>query len=415
MNEFHRIAGDLHAEQAPLKDIAEAYGTPAFVYSRAAIAHAYETFDQAFAGHPHLTCYAVKANSNIGVLSVLAKLGAGFDIVSGGELARVLAAGGDPAKVVFSGVGKQAAEIEEALRAGIACFNVESSSELDLISDIAGRLGAVAPVSIRVNPDVDPQTHPYIATGLRENKFGVPADEALALCQVAADRKECSVRGVACHIGSQITEISPFLEAIRRLLELVELLERRGISLDHINLGGGIGVRYRDEEPIDLRALAQAVLQPLRGRAETLKLEPGRRIVANAGILLTRVNTLKRNQGKHFAVVDAAMNDLIRPALYQAYQEVLKVGDAAGGETANWDIVGPVCETGDFLARDRKLALTEGDLLAVMSSGAYGFVMSSNYNSRGRAPELLVDGANVHVVRRRETVQDLLALEKLPG
>ena len=414
MTGFYRRDGDLFAEDVPLRDIARAHGTPAFVYSKAAIACAYEAFDGAFADHPHRICYAVKANSNIGVLSVLAKLGAGFDIVSGGELARVVAAGGSPAKVVFSGVGKQTPEIEEALRAGIACFNIESASEMGLIIHIAGKLGLTAPIAIRVNPDVDPQTHPYIATGLRENKFGVSTDEALALYRLASRTKEVAIRGIACHIGSQITELSPFLEALDQLVKLTGYLEQSGIGLDHIDLGGGIGVRYREETPIDMRTFAAAVLRSMRGRSETLLFEPGRRLVANAGILLTRVNTLKRTGGKHFAVLDAAMNDLIRPALYRAYQEVLKVGDVNLGELTNWDLVGPVCESGDFLAKDRELALTEGDLLAIMSSGAYGFVMSSNYNSRPRAPELLVDGATTHLVRRRETMRDLLALEQLP-
>ena len=357
----------------------------------------------------------MKANSNLGVLSVLADLGAGFDIVSGGELARVLAAGGEAARVVFSGVGKQPAEITLALQAGIACFNVESASELDLISSIARQEAIKAPISIRVNPDVDARTHPYIATGLKENKFGVSIDEACRLYQLAAERDELALCGVDCHIGSQITEIAPYLEALDRLLALVEKLETLNIHLAHIDLGGGMGVRYQDESPLDLRAFAAAITERLQGRKEILMLEPGRSILANAGVLLTRVILLKQNQGKHFAVTDAAMNDLMRPALYQAWQEVVKVNDESEGESRNWDLVGPVCETADFLARDRKLALAEGDLLAIMSSGAYGFVMSSNYNSRLRAPEILVDGANAHLVRRRETLDDILALESLPS
>jgi len=409
---LHRVDGDLYMEQVPLRRIAEEYGTPAYIYSEAAITNAYQAFDQAFAGQAHTVCYAVKANSNIAVLALLAKLGAGFDIVSGGELQRVMAAGGATDRVVFSGVGKQDWEIRLALEAGIGCFNVESASELDRIARIAAADQRVAPVSIRVNPDVDPKTHPYIATGLKENKFGVSTEEALDLYERAAAHPALAIRGIDCHIGSQITELSPFLDALMKLLAVCDELSDRGIEVEHLDLGGGIGVCYQDETPIDLHDFAAAIAQTMSGRPQTLLFEPGRSIVASAGALLTRVNTLKSNEGKNFAVVDAAMNDLIRPALYQAWQEVVPVTQRPSDE-ANWDIVGPVCETGDFLAKDRNLSLQEDDLLAVLSSGAYGFVMASNYNTRGRAPEILIREAEHFCIRRRETIDDLLALESL--
>ncbi len=409
---LHRVDGDLYMEQVPLRRIAEEYGTPAYIYSEAAITNAYQAFDQAFAGQAHTVCYAVKANSNIAVLALLAKLGAGFDIVSGGELQRVMAAGGATDRVVFSGVGKQDWEIRLALEAGIGCFNVESASELDRIARIAAAEQRVAPVSIRVNPDVDPKTHPYIATGLKENKFGVSTEEALELYGRAAAHPALAIRGIDCHIGSQITELSPFLDALMKLLAICDELSDRGIEVEHLDLGGGIGVCYQDETPIDLHDFAAAIAQTMSGRPQSLLFDPGRSIVASAGVLLTRVNTLKSNEGKNFAVVDAAMNDLIRPALYQAWQEVVPVTQRPSDE-ANWDIVGPVCETGDFLAKDRNLCLQEDDLLAVMSSGAYGFVMASNYNTRGRAPEILIREAEHFCIRRRETIDDLLALESL--
>ena len=409
---LHRVDGDLYMEQVPLRRIAEEYGTPAYIYSEAAITNAYQAFDQAFAGQAHTVCYAVKANSNIAVLALLAKLGAGFDIVSGGELQRVMAAGGATDRVVFSGVGKQDWEIRLALEAGIGCFNVESASELDRIARIAAADQRVAPVSIRVNPDVDPKTHPYIATGLKENKFGVSTEEALDLYERAAAHPALAIRGIDCHIGSQITELSPFLDALMKLLAVCDELSDRGIEVEHLDLGGGIGVCYQDETPIDLHDFAAAIAQTMSGRPQTLLFEPGRSIVASAGALLTRVNTLKSNEGKNFAVVDAAMNDLIRPALYQAWQEVVPVTQRPS-DGANWDIVGPVCETGDFLAKDRNLSLQEDDLLAVLSSGAYGFVMASNYNTRGRAPEILIREAEHFCIRRRETIDDLLALESL--
>ena len=409
---LHRVDGDLYMEQVPLRRIAEEYGTPAYIYSEAAITNAYQAFDQAFAGQAHTVCYAVKANSNIAVLALLAKLGAGFDIVSGGELQRVMAAGGATDRVVFSGVGKQDWEIRLALEAGIGCFNVESASELDRIARIAAAEQRVAPVSIRVNPDVDPKTHPYIATGLKENKFGVSTEDALELYGRAAAHPALAIRGIDCHIGSQITELSPFLDALMKLLVVCDELSDRGIEVEHLDLGGGIGVCYQDETPIDLHDFAAAIAQTMSGRPQSLLFEPGRSIVASAGVLLTRVNTLKSNEGKNFAVVDAAMNDLIRPALYQAWQEVVPVTQRPSDE-ANWDIVGPVCETGDFLAKDRNLSLQEDDLLAVLSSGAYGFVMASNYNTRGRAPEILIREAEHFCIRRRETIDDLLALESL--
>ena len=409
---LHRVDGDLYMEQVPLRRIAEEYGTPAYIYSEAAITNAYQAFDQAFAGQAHAVCYAVKANSNIAVLALLAKLGAGFDIVSGGELQRVMAAGGATDRVVFSGVGKQDWEIRLALEAGIGCFNVESASELDRIARIAAADQRVAPVSIRVNPDVDPKTQPYIATGLKENKFGVSTEEALDLYERAAAHPALAIRGIDCHIGSQITELSPFLDALMKLLVVCDELSDRGIEVEHLDLGGGIGVCYQDETPIDLHDFAAAIAQTMSGRPQSLLFEPGRSIVASAGVLLTRVNTLKSNEGKNFAVVDAAMNDLIRPALYQAWQEVVPVTQRPSDE-ANWDIVGPVCETGDFLAKDRNLSLQEDDLLAVLSSGAYGFVMASNYNTRGRAPEILIREAEHFCIRRRETIDDLLALESL--
>lgn len=411
---LHRVNGDLMMEQVSLTEIARHYGTPTYVYSEAEITRAYQAFDEAFAGHPHAVCYAVKANSNIAILQLLAGLGAGFDIVSGGELQRVLRAGGDPSCVVFSGVGKQADEIALALEVGVGCFNIESATELHRIIDIATAMNRTAPVSIRVNPDVDAGTHPYIATGLRENKFGVSAEQALTLYETANDCAAIEIKGIDCHIGSQITELSPFLDALERVLELADELARRGITIEHLDLGGGLGVRYRDEQPLAPAEFASAVLQVMGNRPQQLLFEPGRMIVANAGILLTRVNTLKQNEAKHFAVVDAAMNDLIRPALYQAWQEVVTVNQGATGrETASWDIVGPVCETGDFLARDRELALAEDDLLAILSAGAYGFVMSSNYNTRPRAAEVLVSGSEHYCIRRRESIDDLLALESL--
>lgn len=412
MHPFEYRDGELFAEGAALSAIAERFGTPTYVYSRAHIEAQYRAYADALAGMPHLVCFAVKANSNLGVLNVLARLGAGFDIVSRGELERVLAAGGDPAKVVFSGVGKSRDDMRRALEVGVHCFNVESDVELERLQQVAAELGVKAPVSLRVNPDVDAQTHPYISTGLKENKFGVSIDVAERVYARAAALPNLDVVGVDCHIGSQLTQLEPFLDALERLLALVDRLAARGIHIKHLDLGGGLGVRYRDEEPPLAGDYIAAVRERLAGRELALVFEPGRSIVANAGVLLTRVEYLKHTEHKDFAVIDAAMNDLIRPALYQAWMDIVPVRPHAG-EARRYDLVGPICETGDFLGKDRELALAEGDLLAVRSAGAYGFVMSSNYNTRGRAAEVLVDGAAVHLVRRRETLDELYAGESL--
>ncbi|XOV86255.1 MAG: diaminopimelate decarboxylase [Pseudomonadota bacterium] len=410
MNTTDRRGGRLYVEGVSLEQIAADFGTPTFVYSRAAITEAFLRFSSAFSTHEHQVCYAVKANSNLGVLGLLAQLGSGFDIVSGGELERVLRAGGDPKKTVFSGVGKQDWEIAAALDAGIACFNVESASELVRINTISSERGQIAPVSIRVNPDVDAKTHPYISTGLKENKFGVSITEAGRLYRYMRELANVRATGIDCHIGSQIVSLGPFEDAVRRIVALVDELASEGIEFDHIDLGGGIGVRYKDEVALDIEDYAKATLTALGNRRPALWFEPGRYMVANAGWLLTRVITLKENEGKHFAVVDAGMNDLIRPSLYGAYQGIEPVV-ARGGTATSYDVVGPICETGDFLGKSRLLDVREGDLLSVMSAGAYGFVMSSNYNTRGRAAEVMVDGDAAVCVRRRETIDDILALE----
>jgi len=412
VNHFAYRGGELHAEDVALRRVAEAFGTPCYVYSRAALTKAFHDVDQAFAAHPHLICYAVKANANLAVLNVFARLGAGFDIVSGGELSRVLAAGGDAHKTVFSGLGKREAEIRQALDAGILCFNVESESELHRINAIAGELGRTAPVSLRVNPDVDAKTHPYISTGLKNNKFGVAYHEARRLYQLAHALPHLAVTGVDCHIGSQITELSPFADALDKVLALVDALDADGIALRHIDLGGGLGIRYADESPPAAADYARLLQARLDGRPQTLLLEPGRSLAGNAGVLLTRVEYLKHGETKHFAVVDAAMNDLMRPALYNAFHEILPLASSQQ-PTARYEVVGPVCESGDFLGHDRSLALAEGDLLGVMSVGAYGMTMSSNYNTRPRAAEVMVDGDALHLIRQRETVADLYALERL--
>jgi len=412
MQPFNYRDGELFAEGAALSAIAERFGTPTYVYSRAHIEAQYRAYADALTGMPHLVCFAVKANSNLGVLNVLARLGAGFDIVSRGELERVLAAGGEPGKIVFSGVGKSRDDMRRALEVGVHCFNVESDVELERLQQVAAELGVKAPVSLRVNPDVDAQTHPYISTGLKENKFGIAIDAAEAVYVRAAELANLEVVGVDCHIGSQLTQLEPFLDALERLLALVDRLAARGIQIKHLDLGGGLGVQYRDEEPPLAGDYIAAVRQRLAGRELALVFEPGRSIVANAGVLLTRVEYLKHTEHKDFAVIDAAMNDLIRPALYQAWMDVSAVQPHAG-EVRVYDLVGPICETGDFLAKNRELALTEGDLLAVRSAGAYGFVMSSNYNTRGRAAEVLVDGEQVHLVRRRESIEELYAGESL--
>jgi len=406
----------LHFEHVDLQAVAEAHGTPTYVYSRAALTEAYQAFANTLAVHPAgqdgLVCFAVKANSNLGVLSLFAQLGSGFDIVSGGELARVLAAGGDPKKIVFSGVGKTETEMIAALNAGILCFNVESASELDRLAAVAAKLGKRAPISLRVNPDVDAKTHPYISTGLKENKFGVPINEALALYRHASSLPSISVTGIDCHIGSQLLDPSPFVEALERILPLIDTLRREDIHLHHIDLGGGLGIYYHEgqTEPVVADYLLP-LLDLLTGRGLRVLLEPGRRLVGNAGVLLTKVEFLKHGEDKHFAIVDAAMNDLARPALYEAWHDIVPVAPHAG-KTRNYDIVGPVCETGDFLGQARPLALQQGDLLAVLSAGAYGMVMSSNYNTRPRAAEVLVDGTSTHLVRARETVESLFSGEK---
>jgi len=411
MSGFQTKSGELYAEDIALSDIAAQFGTPAYVYSRAALTEAFQRFDAGFSGIDHLVCYAVKANPNLAILNLFARLGAGFDIVSGGELARVLAAGGDPGKVVFSGVGKTVAEMRAALEAGIFCFNVESGAELDRLNAVAGAMGKVAPVSLRVNPDVDARTHPYISTGLKNNKFGVAYDEAIALYRHAATLPNLAVHGVDCHIGSQLTELSPFLDALDRVLALVEALEQAGIVIRHIDIGGGIGIRYADEVPPDFAVYSRAVLDRLAGRNVKLVMEPGRALVGNAGLLLATVEYLKHGETKNFAIVDAAMNDLMRPALYDAWHDIQPVR-ARHEPAQTYEIVGPVCESGDFLGHDRKLALHQGDLLAILSAGAYGMSMSSNYNTRPRAAEIMVDGARAHLVRERESLQHLFSLER---
>ena len=412
MDAFNYRDGELFAEGVALSAIAQRFGTPTYVYSRAHIEAQYCSFTDALDGVPHLVCYAVKANSNLGVLNVLARMGAGFDIVSRGELERVLAAGGQAEKIVFSGVGKTREDMRRALEVGVHCFNVESTDELERLQVVAAEMGVRAPISLRVNPDVDAGTHPYISTGLKENKFGIAIADAEEVYIRAAQLPNLEVLGVDCHIGSQLTTLPPFLDALDRLLALIDRLGECGIYLQHIDLGGGVGVRYRDEEPPLISDYIQAVRERIEGRDLTLMFEPGRYIVANAGVLLTQVEYLKHTEHKDFAIVDAAMNDLIRPALYQAWMNVTAVTPRAS-EARAYDIVGPICETGDFLAKDRQLALEEGDLLAVHSAGAYGFVMSSNYNTRGRAAEVLVDGDQAFEVRRRETVAQLYAGESL--
>jgi len=406
--------GVLCAEQVSLEEIARRFGTPCYVYSRAVIEGNFRRFANALAGRSALVAYSVKANSNLAVLALMARLGAGFDIVSGGELTRVLAAGGDPRKVVFSGIGKTEVEIEQALRAGILCLNVESEAELERVSVIAARLGVRAPVALRVNPDVDANTHPYISTGLKDNKFGVAYADAERLYREAARRPSLELVGIGCHIGSQQTSVAPFIDCAARILALTERLERAGIGLSHIDLGGGFGIRYKDESPASIAEFLDGALGVLVGRKETLIVDPGRAIVGAAGVLLARVEYLKPGEARNFAVVDAAMNDLIRPALYDAWHEVRQVRETElAAVAAVYDVVGPVCESADFLARERKLALRPGSLLALMSVGAYAMVMSSNYNSRPRPAEVMVSGASVSLVRERETVHQLFAAERL--
>ncbi|MEF8700873.1 MAG: diaminopimelate decarboxylase [Candidatus Accumulibacter sp. UW26] len=411
MSAFTARNGVLHAESVSLVDLAERFGTPCWVYSRHALENALDEFQHELAGFDSLVCYAVKANSNLAVLDVFARRGAGFDIVSAGELKRVLAAGADPRRIVFSGVGKTAGEMELALTIGILCFNVESVAELERLDAIAGKLGKRAPISLRVNPDVDARTHPYISTGLKENKFGVAYDDALNIYRQAARLAHVDIGGIDCHIGSQLLDPAPFAEALDKILLLVDQLAAEGIVLHHIDLGGGLGIRYRDEEAPTVKAYLLPMLEKLRQRQLRILLEPGRRLVGNAGLLLTRVEYLKPGEVKNFAIVDAAMNDLARPALYGSWHDIVPVV-ARSGSALPWEIVGPVCESGDFLGRGRELVLATGDLLAIMSAGAYGMAMSSNYNTRPRAAEVMVDGAQTHLVRRRETVEELCALEQ---
>ncbi|MDQ6587670.1 MAG: diaminopimelate decarboxylase, partial [Haemophilus parainfluenzae] len=404
----------LYVEDLPVKQLAEEFGTPLYIYSRATLERHWHAFDSALGDHPHLICYAVKANSNIGILNVMAKLGSGFDIVSQGELERVLAAGGDASKVVFSGVAKSRAEIMRALEVGIRCFNVESIAELHHINQIAGEMGKIAPISLRVNPDVDAHTHPYISTGLKENKFGVSVDEALEVYKLAATLPHVKITGMDCHIGSQLTELQPFLDATDRLIRLIEQLKEDGIMLKHLDLGGGLGVTYTDETPPHPSDYAAALLNKLKGY-ENLEiiLEPGRAIAANAGILVAKVQYLKSNESRNFAITDTGMNDMIRPALYEAYMNIIEIDRTLEREKAIYDVVGPVCETSDFLGKQRELAIAEGDYIAQRSAGAYGASMSSNYNSRPRTAEVLVDGDKAHLIRRRESLSELWALESI--
>lgn len=403
--------GQLWAEGVPLAQVAQQFGTPTYVYSRATLERHWNAFDQSVGDFPHLVCYAVKANSNLGVLNALARLGSGFDIVSLGELERVVAAGGDPSKVVFSGVGKTAEEIKRALELNIKCFNVESEPELERINQVAGECGAKASVSLRINPDVDAKTHPYISTGLRDNKFGIAFDQAPRVYQLAQQMPNLNVVGIDCHIGSQLTDLDPFIDAVDRLLGLIDNLKAQGINIKHLDVGGGLGVVYRDEMPPQPSDYAKALLARLHNHPNIeLIFEPGRAIAANAGVLLTKVEFLKHTEHKNFAIIDAAMNDLMRPALYQAWQDIVPL-QPREGEPTTYDLVGPVCETGDFLGKDRNLILEQGDLLAVRSAGAYGFTMSSNYNSRPRVAEVMVDGDKLHLIRQRESVESLWQLE----
>ena len=412
MNEFSLKNGQLYAESVPLAEIAERFGTPCYIYSRAALESSLDEFLHELAGIDSQVCYAMKANSNLAVLNVFARRGAGFDIVSGGELKRALAAGADPKKIVFSGVGKTTAEMTLALTTGILCFNVESAPELERLNDVAAGLGVKAPVSLRVNPNVDAKTHPYISTGLKENKFGVAYDDALAIYRHAARLPHLEIIGIDCHIGSQLLDPAPFAEALDKLLLLIDQLTGQGIVLHHIDLGGGLGIRYQDEEAPSVKAYLQPLLHKLKQRGLKILLEPGRRLVGNSGVLLTRVEYLKLGEAKNFAIVDAAMNDLARPALYDAWHDIVPVVPRQS-PASHWDVVGPICESGDFLGRQRALAIEAGDLLAILSAGAYGMAMSSNYNTRPRAAEVMVDGSQIHLIRRRESVEELYANESL--
>ncbi|WP_049368281.1 diaminopimelate decarboxylase [Haemophilus influenzae] len=414
MDFFQYKNEQLYVEDLPVKQLAEEFGTPLYIYSRATLERHWHAFNSALGDHPHLICYAVKANSNIGILNIMAKLGSGFDIVSQGELERVLAAGGDASKVVFSGVAKSRAEIMRALEVGIRCFNVESVAELHHINQIAGEMGKVAPISLRVNPDVDAHTHPYISTGLKENKFGVSVDEAREVYKLAATLPHVKITGMDCHIGSQLTELQPFLDATERLIRLMEQLKEDGITLKHLDLGGGLGVTYTDETPPHPSDYATALLNKLKDYEDLeIILEPGRAIAANAGILVAKVQYLKSNESRNFAITDTGMNDMIRPALYEAYMNIIEIDRTLGREKTIYDVVGPVCETSDFLGKQRELAIAEGDYIAQRSAGAYGASMSSNYNSRPRTAEVLVDGNKAHLIRRRESLSELWALESI--
>lgn len=412
MNFFNYRDNRLFAEDVAVEDIANEHGSPCYIYSRATFERHWNAFNDALSAHDHLVCYAVKANSNLAVLNILARLGSGFDIVSGGELERVLAAGGEANKIVFSGVGKTATEMRRALEVGIRCFNVESEAELNLLNDVAGEMKLIAPISLRVNPDVDANTHPYISTGLKENKFGIDISLAPEVYGRASEMPNLKIEGVDCHIGSQLTETRPFMDALDRVLALIDQLAEMGVNIHHLDLGGGLGIQYRDETPPLPADYAKALSEKLVGRDVQILIEPGRAIAGNAGILVTKVEFLKSNDEKHFAIVDAAMNDLMRPALYSAWQDIVPVNNKEG-HSQRYDIVGPICETGDFLGKDRELIIEAGDLLAVRSSGAYGFTMSSNYNTRPRVAELMVDGDKVHVIRERETIESLYANEKV--
>ena len=414
MDFFQYKNEQLYVEDLPVKQLAEEFGTPLYIYSRATLERHWHAFDSALGKHPHLICYAVKANSNIGILNVMAKLGSGFDIVSQGELERVLAAGGDASKVVFSGVAKSRAEIMRALEVGIRCFNVESVAELYHINQIAGEMEKIAPISLRVNPDVDAHTHPYISTGLKENKFGVSVDEAREVYKLAATLPHVKITGMDCHIGSQLTELQPFLDATDRLIRLIEQLKEDGITLKHLDLGGGLGVTYTNETPPHPSDYATALLNKLKNYEDLeIILEPGRAIAANAGILVAKVQYLKSNESRNFAITDTGMNDMIRPALYEAYMNIIEIDRTLEREKAIYDVVGPVCETSDFLGKQRELAIAEGDYIAQRSAGAYGASMSSNYNSRPRTAEVLVDGNKAHLIRRRENLSELWALESI--
>ena len=416
MDYFNYKNGQLFAENVSLERIANEYGTPCYVYSRATLERHYHAFNDAFGDQPHLICYSVKANSNIGILNLLARLGSGFDIVSVGELERVLKAGGDPKKVVFSGVGKRVDEMQRALEVGIRCFNVESIGELERLNEVAASMGKVANISIRVNPDVDAKTHPYISTGLKANKFGIDINIVEGVYQQAAEMQNINVTGIDCHIGSQLTDVAPFMDALERLLTLADRLDAQGIKIHHLDLGGGLGVRYKDETPPLPSEYTEKLFSNEKLKNYEIVIEPGRAIAANIAVLLTRVEYLKDGEEKNFAIVDAAMNDLIRPSLYQAWQAIIPVNEAnKNAETKIYDIVGPICETGDFLGKDREMALQQNDLLAIRSVGAYGFVMSSNYNTRPRASEILVDGDKTTVIRKRETIEGLFSRRKTRG